>query len=156
MSLLRRDAFAARLYRHGSARWSTAVIGLLVIAAILGPALDPYAARAQLDLVHLVNSPPSLAHPFGTDQYSRDLLARVLEGARISLAVGALSALLSITLGTSYGLVAGYAGGAVDTLMMRSLDGLLSIPRVLMLIAVLTLWSPVQLPGLIILIGATG
>ena len=102
------------------------------------------------------NAPPSWSHPFGTDQYSRDVLARVLCGARISLAVATLAVLLSMTLGTAYGLVAGYVGGRVDNAMMRVLDGFLSIPRVLLLIAVLTLWDKVPLGGLIVLLGATG
>ena len=100
--------------------------------------------------------PPSLAHPFGTDPFSRDVLARVLCGARISLAIATLAVALSMTLGTAYGLVAGYVGGRIDAVMMRLLDAFLSIPRVLLLIAVLSLWNPVPLSGLIVLIGATG
>lgn len=80
----------------------------------------------------------------------------MLSGARISLAVAALAVLLSMTVGTAYGLISGYAGGRVDAAMMRVLDGFLSIPRVMVLLAVLTLWSPIQLPGLIILLGTTG
>ena len=113
-------------------------------------------AGHQLDIVNLKNTPPSWAHPLGTDQYSRDLLSRVLSGARVSIAVALLSVLLSMTLGTGYGLVSGYVGGRVDGFMMRMLDGFLSIPRVLLLIAVLVLFSPVPITGLIVLIGATG
>jgi ABC-type dipeptide/oligopeptide/nickel transport system permease subunit len=132
------------------------VIALLVIAAIVGPLLVSYSGSQQLDIVRMKNRPPSWGHPFGTDQYSRDVLTRVLLGARISLAVASLAVLLSITLGTAYGLISGYVGGRLDTVMMRVLDGLLSIPRVLLLIAVLTLWSPVPLSGLIVLLGVTG
>jgi peptide/nickel transport system permease protein len=92
----------------------------------------------------------------GTDQYSRDVLSRVLMGARFSLAVATLAVVLSITLGTTYGIVAGFVGGRVDGVMMRALDGFMSIPRVLLLIAVLTFWAPVKLPGLIVLLGTTG
>ncbi len=147
---------ASRLWRHRSARWAAAVIILLVLAAVFGPLFSSYGGNQQLDIVKLKNIPPSWQHPFGTDQYSRDLLTRVLLGARISLAVATLAVLMSMTVGTAYGLVAGYAGGGVDAVMMRVLDGFLSIPRVLLLIAVLTLWNPVPLSGLIILIGATG
>jgi peptide/nickel transport system permease protein len=146
----------ARLWRHRSARWAAAVIMLLVVAAVIGPLFSSYGGNEQLDIVRLKNVPPSWQHPFGTDQYSRDLLTRVLLGARISLAVATLSVLMSMTVGTAYGLIAGYAGGGVDSVMMRMLDGFLSIPRVLLLIAVLTLWNPVPLSGLILLIGATG
>jgi peptide/nickel transport system permease protein len=146
---------ARQLLRHWTARFALGIIGVLVVAAIVGPLFLGDGGR-QLDIVGLKNMPPSWAHPLGTDQYSRDLLARVLSGARVSLAVALLSVLVSMTLGTAYGLIAGYVGGRVDGFMMRLLDGFLSIPRVLLLIAVLALWSPVPLAGLILLIGATG
>jgi peptide/nickel transport system permease protein len=146
----------ARLAANRAARWALVVIVALVLAAIVGPMLVSYTGNEHLDIVAMKNRPPSWAHPLGTDQYSRDLLTRVLRGARISLAIGTLAMLLSITVGTAYGLVAGYAGGRIDNFMMRALDGFLSIPRVLLLIAVLTLWNPVPLAGLIVVIGATG
>jgi peptide/nickel transport system permease protein len=145
-----------RLARHRSARWGLTVIALFVVAALVGPFFSSYSCIEQLDIVKLKNAPPSWPHLFGTDQYSRDVLTRVLCGARVSLAVATLAVLLSMTLGTAYGLVAGYAGGRLDNAMMRVLDGFLSIPRVLLLIAVLTLWHPVPLAGLIILLGTTG
>jgi ABC-type dipeptide/oligopeptide/nickel transport system permease subunit len=145
-----------RLWRHRSARWALVVIVLLVVAALVGPLLTGYGGNDQPDIVGLNNQPPSWHHPFGTDQYSRDLLTRVLLGARISLTVASLAVVISMTLATAYGLIAGYAGGAVDAVMMRILDGCLSIPRVLLLIAILTLWTPVPLSGLIILLGTTG
>lgn len=149
-------AALGRLMHHRSARWGLAVIALLVIAALIGPFFSSYGCSEQLGIVKLKNLPPSWSHPFGTDEVSRDVLTRVLCGARISLAVATLAVLVSMTLGTAYGLVAGYVGGRLDNAMMRLLDGFLSIPRVLMLIAVLTLWHPVPLAGLIMLLGATG
>jgi ABC-type dipeptide/oligopeptide/nickel transport system permease subunit len=148
--------FWARLAAHRAARWALIVIAGMVLAAIVGPMLISYSGNEHLDIVALKNRPPSWSHPLGTDQYSRDLLTRVLRGGRISLAIGTLAVLVSITVGTLYGMVAGYVGGRVDGFMMRALDGFLSIPRVLLLIAVLTLWNPVPLSGLIILLGATG
>ena len=132
------------------------VIGVLVLAAVVGPPLRGVDPNAQLGIVRLKNAPPSLAFPLGTDAFSRDLLARLLSGARISLSVGALAALLATTLGTAYGLVAGYLGGRTDTVMMRLLDAFMSIPRVLLLIAVLTMAKHVTLAGVIVLIGVTG
>lgn len=132
------------------------VIAVLAAIAIFAPLVAPYPPAAQLDIIGLRNRPPSFGHPFGTDWFSRDVLSRVIFGARVSLSVAALSALLSTTIGTAYGLAAGYLGGAVDTLMMRLLDTLLSIPRVLLLIAILALWQPVPLPMLILLLGITG
>ena len=136
--------------------WSLALIALLCTIALLAPSLAPYAPNTQLDIIGLKNRPPSLAHPFGTDQYSRDLLSRMLFGARISLSVALLAVLLSATVGTAYGLTAGYFGGRVDAVMMRLLDACLAIPRVLLLVAVLALWSPVPLGALIAIIGLTG
>src|SRR5690242_8365952 len=136
--------------------WSLALIGLLCAIALLAPLLAPYPPNAQLDIIGLKNQPPSLAHPFGTDQYSRDLLSRMLFGARISLSVAMLAVLLSATVGTAYGLTAGYFGGRIDAVMMRLLDACLAIPRVLLLVAILALWSPVPLGALIAIIGLTG
>lgn len=132
------------------------LIGVLIVAAIIGPPLRGVDPNAQLGIVRLKNAPPSLAYPLGTDAFSRDLLARLLSGARISLSVGALAALLATTLGTAYGLAAGYLGGRTDTVMMRLLDAFMSIPRVLLLIAVLTMAEHVTLAGVIVLIGVTG
>ncbi|HVB30849.1 MAG TPA: ABC transporter permease [Gemmatimonadaceae bacterium] len=138
------------------ARAACGVIVLFVLAAVFAPLLTRYQPWQQLDVVRLKSLPPSLAHPFGTDRFSRDVYTRVLYGARVSLAIGALAVLLSSSVGTLYGAVAGYAGGVVDTVMMRIIDTFLSVPRVLLLIAVLALWSPVPLAGLILLIGLTG
>jgi peptide/nickel transport system permease protein len=131
------------------------VLALLVAGAIIGPLVLGNGSE-QLDIVRMKNMAPSWKHPFGTDQYSRDVLARVLFGAGISLTVALLSVFFSMTVGTAYGVISGFYGGRVDNFMMRMLDGFLSIPRVLLLIAILALWSPVRLPGLILLIGATG
>jgi peptide/nickel transport system permease protein len=150
-----RRSFASRLWAHPAGRWPTIVIAILVIAAIVGPPLRGSGSE-QIDIVHLRNAAPSLAHPFGTDAFSRDVLARVLSGARISLAVGAIAALIATTIGTAYGLFAGYVGGPTDAVMMRLLDAFMSIPRVLLLIAVLTIWRSVPLAGVIFLIGITG
>jgi len=136
--------------------WALALILLLCVVALFAPLLAPYPPTAQLDIVALKSQPPSFAHPFGTDQYSRDLLSRMLFGARISLSVAMLAVLLSATLGAAYGLTAGYVGGRVDAVMMRLLDACLAIPRVLLLVALLALWSPVPLGVLIAIIGLTG
>lgn len=136
--------------------WSLALIILLCLVAVLAPVLAPYSPNEQLDIVRLKSQPPSLAHPLGTDQYSRDLLSRMLFGARISLSVAMLAVGLSATIGTAYGLAAGYVGGRIDAVMMRTLDAFLAIPRVLLLVALLAMWSPVPLVTLIAIIGGTG
>ena len=100
--------------------------------------------------------PPGLGHPFGTDQLNRDILSRVVTGARISLGVALLAVALSMTLGAAVGLVSGYLGGVVDAALMRLVDGALAIPRLFILLLVLAVWERVPVLALILLIGATG
>ena len=146
------------MWRHATftTRAAVVVLALLSAAALLAPVVAPYAQSQQLDIVALKNQAPTLAHPFGTDRFSRDVLSRVIYGARVSLAIATLAMLASAVIGTTYGLVAATFGPWVDAALMRLLDAMLSIPRVLLLIAVLALWNPVPLWGLIALLGGTG
>ena len=132
------------------------VLIVLVLAALLAPWIAPYDPNAQPDIVALKDLAPSLAHPFGTDPFSRDVLSRVIYGARISLSVAALATAIAITLGTAYGAVAGYVGGILDTILMRIVDAMLAIPRVILLIALVALWHSLPLWMLIVVLGATG
>lgn len=145
-----------RTWRHPRVRVATGVLAVLALAALLAPLIAPYDPLAQHDIVGLKGQAPSWAHPFGTDQFSRDVLSRMLYGARVSLSVAVLAVALSGTIGTAYGAISGYVGGRVDAVMMRVLDGLLAIPRVLLLIGVLGVWPRVSLPVLILLLGGTG
>lgn len=137
-------------------RIALVVLALLVLAALLAPLIAPYSGSEQLDIVAMQSRPPSLAHPFGTDRFSRDVLSRVLYGTRVTLSVGVLAVLVAAVVGTLYGLVSAMAGDAVDALMMRVLDAMLAIPRVLLLIAVVALWNPLPLAALILVLGLTG
>lgn len=147
---------AARLAADRTATAAVFVLVLLATMAVLAPALTPYDPAAQPDPVLYKDLAPSLAHPFGTDFASRDVLTRVLYGSRITLSVSLLAVLLSTLIGAAYGAVAGFYGGALDAVMMRAIDAALSIPRILVLIAVLALAERVTLPALIVLIGITG
>jgi peptide/nickel transport system permease protein len=131
-------------------------IVVLVLVAIAAPLITPYSPTEQLDIVRQKGLPPSWAHPFGTDVASRDLLSRVIYGGRTSLSVALLAVVLSTTVGIAFGMIAGYLGGIVDTVMMRTLDGLLAIPRVLLLIVALSFWSNGGATALILGIGLTG
>jgi ABC-type dipeptide/oligopeptide/nickel transport system permease subunit len=144
--------FTTRLLRDGRARIGAAVLLVVVLAALLAPVLAPHNPADQLDIVRLHNQPPSLAHPFGTDQFSRDVLSRVLHGARVSLAIAFAAVALSMTVGILVGATAGYAGGAIDAVIMRLVDAALSIPRLLLLIAVIALWGEVGVVALTLLI----
>ena len=118
--------------------------------------LAPYDPAAQLDIVRLNGQAPSWAHPLGTDPFSRDVLSRLIWGARISLAIAFVAVTLSMTLGIFVGAIAGYAGGATDALLMRLVDTAMSIPRLLLLIAVVALWHDVSIPALTLLLAGTG
>jgi peptide/nickel transport system permease protein len=131
-------------------------IGVLIVVALAAPVISPYSPTEQLDIIHQKALPPSWSHPFGTDVAARDLLSRVIYGARTSLSVALLAVALSTTVGIAFGMAAGYLGGLVDTIMMRALDGLLAIPRVLVLIVALSFWSNGGETALILGIGLTG
>jgi peptide/nickel transport system permease protein len=145
-----------QILRKRSSRIALVILGAIVLIGALAPIIAPYDPAAQPDIVALKSLPPSLAHPFGTDPYSRDVLSRVIYGARLSLTIGLLATLVSLTLGVFYGAVAGYAGGLVDGMMMRLLDALLAIPRLLLLLGILVAWPQLSVGALILFLGLTG
>ncbi len=119
------------LLRNRSAVVSMVILAIVGLAAVFGPWLMPESAS------HLSANqfaPPSWEHPFGTDLHGQDLLYRVLSGARVSLIVGLAGACVSFLVGTTYGLISGYAGGRIDALMMRVVDILYAIPRLIILL----------------------
>jgi peptide/nickel transport system permease protein len=134
-------------------RTPSIVLVALVAAAIAAPLLAPQAPDA-VDLAHR-REPPSSSHWFGTDELGRDVAARILDGARISLAVGLLSASVAGLSGVAIGGIAGYAGGTVDAVLMRLTDAALAVPRLpLLMIAGAVLQPPVSV--LVLLIGLAG
>ena len=141
-------------WRNPSGRSGLLILAALVVFAVAGPWFlpDPAAMPA------LGQGPmaPTLAHPFGTDPTSRDVLARTATGARISLGIAGLAVVLSLTVGTAVGLVAGFAGGWWDTLLMRAVDGALAIPRLFVLLLLLVVWERMPLAALVLVIGLTG
>ena len=145
-----------RVLRKPSSRVALVILGLIFLIGVFAPLIAPYDPAAQPDIVALKSLPPSLAHPFGTDPYSRDVFSRVIFGARLSLLIGLLSTIVSLTLGVAYGAVAGYVGGFLDTVMMRVLDAFLAIPRLLLLIGVLAAWPRLSIGALVVFLGFTG
>jgi oligopeptide transport system permease protein len=128
-----------RLRRNPIAMGALILFAVLVYFAIDGPRwfkYDPHSTTsAQFES-------PSKAHPFGTDINGRDGLSRVVQGARISLIVGACGAFVSFLVGTTYGMISGYFGGRLDELMMRVLDILYGIPRLLLIIIAVFVFDP--------------
>ena len=131
-------------------RWAAIALAMLIVAAVMAPIVAPYAPE-QLDLAHRRDR-PSRAHWFGTDELGRDVLARVLYGARVSLAVGLLSAAVAGASGVAVGGVAGYAGGPVDNALMRATDAFLAVPRLPLLMIAAAVFQP-SVPQLVLLIG---
>ncbi len=143
------------VWRTPRGRSGLAFLAFLVLLALVGPLLLPDPSR-QFGVVELQSAPPSSLHPFGTDQLSRDVLSRVVSGARVSLSVAAIAVILSVSLGAGVGLVAGYLGGWVEASLMRLVDAALAIPRLFLLLLVLSIPDRVPLGALIVLIGTTG
>lgn len=142
--------------RRGEGQWAiawaefrrnkAAVIGLylllgLALATLLAPLLTAYDPNAIGDVAATRHSPPSWTHILGTDEFGRDVLTRVLYGARISLSIGLVAVAISVTLGTAVGAAAGYYGGAIDTTLMRLVDMLISFPRLVLLITVIAVFE---------------
>lgn len=115
-------------------------LALLIATAIAGPWISPYSeAGFQLELI---NAAPSAAHWMGCDALGRDLMTRVLYGGRISLAVGAMGALISVVLGVSIGGLAGMAGGWVERAILRLIDFLYGVPLLLVVIGLMVVTGP--------------
>ena len=124
-----------------------AIAGLVILIALylialLAPLLAPYDPIAQKDIVSTSYLKPNAQHWLGTDRFGRDILSRILYGARISLSIGFVATLISVTLGTVLGALAGYFGGKIDTLLMRFTDMVLAFPRLVLLIMIVALFSP--------------
>lgn len=113
---------------------------LIVLASLLGPVLSPYDPSAQNVLDRL--QPPSWRHPMGTDELGRDALTRILVGGRLSLAIGALAALVAVAVGIVVGAAAGIGGRLLDGILMRLVDLALSLPDLFLLILVAALLGP--------------
>jgi peptide/nickel transport system permease protein len=116
------------------------IVGAAAGAAIVGPWLSPFDPAAQELPLRLAG--PTPAHPFGLDELGRDILARVLAGARISFAVGIAVVSVSASLGTLLGAIAGYFGGMIDDLISRIIDILLAFPGLLLAIALVAVLGP--------------
>lgn len=149
---VRRFQVMHRLAQNHLAMVGLVVIVLLYLVAIFAPLIagqDPTRLTPGLR-----NTPPSAEHWFGTDRNTRDLWARVVVGTRVSLAVGLSAVVIVMTIGITLGALAGFFGGIVDQLVMRTTDILLAVPQILLLITAAALFQP-SLETTIIVIGVT-
>ncbi|MGI9229688.1 MAG: ABC transporter permease [Gammaproteobacteria bacterium] len=128
-----------RLYRNKLAMIGLGVSLCLTIIAILTPWIAPYSYSAQ-DLA-LGASAPSLQHWLGTDTFGRDMLTRIMYGSRISLAVGFLATAVALGIGVTWGMLAGYLGGRVDAVMMRTVDILYALPFTIFIILLMVVFG---------------
>ncbi len=140
-----------RLLKNKLAVFGLVVVALMTIAVIIGPAIIKWTTGYTYDFIppdgnYIKSFPPSLQHPMGTDDSGRDILARVLQGGRISLMVGVISTIVSLIVGVSYGATAGYLGGRIDNFMMRIVDIIYAIPYILIVIVLLSVFGGPNTP----------
>jgi peptide/nickel transport system permease protein len=129
-----------RLFRRKSAVFGLAVLTIFILLAVLAPLISPYDAIATS--WSLVRKAPSALHWFGTDELGRDVLARVIYGARASLLAGLISVTIAMSIGVPLGLLAGYRGGIVDVLISRITDAMLACPFLILAIALAAFLGP--------------
>ncbi|MGA2394270.1 MAG: ABC transporter permease [Candidatus Lustribacter sp.] len=144
-----------RFLRERSAVAGASFVIVLVLAAVIGPFLDAIPPNVIDHALIGFPQPPSAAHWLGTDLIGRDEFIRALYGARVSLLVGASAMLVSFAIGIFYGAIAGAASGAVDNLMMRFVDAMLSFPTFFLLLIVAALTEKFSLSIIILIIGLT-
>ncbi len=136
----RSNPFWKRLKKNRLAVLGGGLLGFFLLVAVGAPILAPSDPLAQ-DLYNRLN-PPSLSHPFGTDDFGRDLLSRVIYGSRISLRIGTVAVMIALVVGSLVGLVAGYWGGLLDQLLMRAMDLMLAFPSILLAIGIVAVLGP--------------
>src|SRR2546429_2667513 len=129
-----------RLFKRKGAVAGLVVIATFILLAVFAPLISPYEPIATS--WSLVRKPPSALHWFGTDELGRDILARVIYGARASLLAGAISVGIAFGLGVPFGLLSGYQGGFVDALISRITDAMLACPFLILAIALAAFLGP--------------
>ena len=146
----RREDFLRAFFSNRLAVFGTAVMAVFVVMAVFAPLVAPY-NPLETDLPQKFDG-PSLAHPFGQDELGRDILSRVIYGARISLTAGLAAVAIATAAGTLIGLVAGFFGRWPDSVLMRLMDVILAFPSILLAIVVVSVLGP-SLPNAMLAIG---
>ncbi len=145
-----------RFRRNRLAVVGLAVLALLYAAMLLAPWLAPYEPQQQLDVVNNALQAPSRAHLLGTDPFARDILSRLLYGARISLTIGLLAAGIAVIVGSTVGLVAGLGGRWIDGVLMRLVDMMMAFPRLVLLLVLLALLEQRNIYLVVAVLALTG
>jgi oligopeptide transport system permease protein len=147
---------AVRIGHDRAVRVAGTLLLLLVAVSLAGPALSGYSFDS-VDWQSIALPPFKISsHLFGTDSLGRDLLVRTLQGVRISLLIGVVATAISLAIGVTWGVFAGYAGGRLGETLMRFVDGLYSLPYLFVVIILTTLFPRGSLPVLFVSIGAVG
>lgn len=135
-----RMGWRLRLGQRPALAFGAAILILFVLAALLAPLVSPYDPIAQNTDIRLQG--PSWAHPFGTDNFGRDVLSRVIWGVRIDLQIAIIGVIFPFIIGTLIGTVAGFFGGIVDALFMRLIDVILAFPFLVLVLSIIAILGP--------------
>ncbi|MBC7812963.1 MAG: ABC transporter permease [Burkholderiales bacterium] len=139
-----------RVLRTGNITFGASALLIITALAIFAPVISPYDPLAVIAADRL--QPPSILHLFGTDDFGRDVLTRVLYGAQLSLQVGLISVALASFTGSALGVLAGYYGGRIDAVIMRFIDVLLAFPSILLALAIVAILGR-SLPNVMLAVG---
>lgn len=145
-------AVAHRFFKHKLAVAGVVVMVILAICAILAPIIAP---QNPYRVTNVFSGSPSAQHILGTDKVGRDVLSRLIYGARVSLIVGIGAVSISAIIGTTLGLISGYAGGWIDMIIMRVTDMFMSFPQMMLIMVIVSIVGP-KLSNLIIVLGFLG
>ena len=129
------------------------IVLILMAVALLAPLIAPYDPNEQIRGARLI--PPSSEHWFGTDEFGRDMLSRIIHGARVSLRIGIISTGIALVFGTAMGLIGGYFGGRVDQIISFLIDALMAFPSLILALAIVAVLGP-SLENTMIAIGVRG
>jgi len=154
---LAKDPLAVALRRFKENRlavWASRVIVMFYLVAAMAPLLAPFDPAAIPDVATNRYLPPSWIHLFGTDEFGRDLFSRALYGARVSLSIGLLAMVIAKTIGTTWGAIAGYFGGLVDSILMRIVDVWIAFPTFYLMLMLVGVFEA-DIGVLIVILGLT-
>ena len=141
---------ARRLFRHRGAMIGLVIVALLALMALLANVIAPYDPNAIAPLTTL--KAPSGAHPFGTDQFGRDILSRIIHGTRLSFQVGSIAVTIALVGGVVLGMLSGYYGRWVDAAISMLIDIMLAFPGILLALAIVAILGP-SLVNLMVAVG---